>query len=464
MKTTISRLISTAPLSLLLLIIAAACSPDRKELLSLVPDDIDFAITIDARRIASDAGCTMTDGKVTLPGYMEPLIRSHKLPEDFAERISEINSSVDLGNIVCYGYSNNPLTAFTITDSDIFESMLAEAESEKRDGFTIYRLNGSRATILTKDCTGWITEARNPVKTITEAADKAKTAPITKHPGLNDALTASNPINIIYDPSLIDSSLGEHWLTISGKIESETLLITAKAVTPDGETMTINSMQEISTDFLRYVPSDFQFAAAAGLTSGINWDGFATLIGMAAGYRSRGMVDTLLPYLKSIDGTVAIAAGTADSDAWTDFDPEHWHLIAMVHMPQEKINQATSQVAMLLSQMRMPVKNTAPGRISADFDGTTYTVGNVDGYFTIASIPMEPVQNNSLTTSFTGKQAAAVISIPSLQPYLGSRGTFGMNLQLAVERQETTLKINLTDTDRPILETLLPLILDLELI
>ncbi len=116
---------------------------------------------------------------------------------------------------------------------------------------------------------------------------------------------------------------------------------------------------------------------------------------------------------------------------------------------------------MLLRQMRLPVTADAPGLISTEYDGTTYRIGNIDGYFTIASIPMEPTANNQLATTFLGKQAGASVTIPSLSHYLGERGDFGMEIRFALERQEATLKINLTDTDTPILAALLPLFLDL---
>ena len=444
--------------------IAASCSRDRRELLSLVPDDVDFAMTINALQLASDAGCSIgADGSVQMPEYMESLIRSHKLPEGFGSILTDLSHAIDLEHIVCYGYGNSPLIAFAITDADRFESIITPADTDKQDGFTLYRKYDKGITIVTNDDIGWlwITDTRNPVTIITEAADKAKTAPISKKSGLNDALTADNTFNAVYDPSFIDSSLGNHWLSVSGKIESQTMLLTVRGITPDGEIMTISGTQEINTDFLRYVPSDFTLAAAAGLTADINWGGFAAIIGLAGGYRSRGLVDTLLPYLRSIDGTVAIAAGPADESAWTELDMDHWRFLAMIHMPQDRISQATSQVAMLLRQMRLPVTADAPGLISTEYDGTTYRIGNIDGYFTIASIPMEPTANNQLATTFLGKQAGASVTIPSLSHYLGERGDFGMEIRFALERQEATLKINLTDTDTPILAALLPLFLDL---
>ena len=176
-------------------------------------------------------------------------------------------------------------------------------------------------------------------------------------------------------------------------------------------------------------------------------------MGLIYGPRMESQADQIAPYLKALDGTIAIGIGPKDKGAFFESpNPASWQALLMAHMTQDKVNELTQMVNSLFPRST----KAANGLYKVNDGGFDMTYGNVDGYFTV-TLGMEPKpdKSNSFANDFNGKPLAIVVQTPLLSSLVDDKsldysikGTFELN------GTATRLQINLVGTDKPILPTL----------
>lgn len=439
MKTAKTFLIALLPL----LMACMACSRQQTPLLETIPADVDYALTFNLTKFVESAG-----NEEDLSRYEKLL--SGWIPEELADNAQEMLKAIDTDMIAGYGYGNNTIITFAIKDKSLLESLMSKAEHKSDKGFSIYRLSGQN--LLVKGNQAWLSSSANPGEKISNDISNASDNPFSENGAIAEALDNGQILTVALSPKFIDKAMTDHWPILTLDISDNKLVAQMSGLNTEGENYTLSSLQPLSTDFLRYVPEPFNIACAFGATPAIAWDAIASMAGSIGGYRSMGLMETLLPYLKSIDGTVAFAAGTPDKTI-----PDDVRFIAMMHMPREVIAKAIGQIGGAMAQMRIPVKRTPDG-ISATIDGVTYTAAEVDGYLTLASIPISADHSNRFAPYFTGKNGAAFVSIPTLEPYFGSQAGFGMDMQLVIEPRKAEMQLSFPGSNRPIITDILSLI------
>lgn len=203
------------------------------------------------------------------------------------------------------------------------------------------------------------------------------------------------------------------WLAFSVKQESDVADLTVKNVKGSGKPVEIKGLQTIQPDFLRYVPEDMNVVAAVGLTPEINWDAAARLMGLVADRSTSGYFAAVMPYLRSIDGTVAIAVGMpADDSAGL----AGGRFLAMAHMERSKINDVIAQATNLAK-----IAGAATQKVSDNITLITLPqlyglplslyFGEVDGYLVISSSLPDGKAQNSYASTMKGHEASAVVDI-----------------------------------------------------
>lgn len=179
------------------------------------------------------------------------------------------------------------------------------------------------------------------------------------------------------------------WGTVGINVEEKEITFEGHALKADGDIVEVNELQAINPAVLSYIPDVTNFVALAGCTPEINWDGIIEAISTLGGVQARGVMGILSPYIKSIDGTVMIAAGASPDSSFDDYDS--WQFITMIHMPQTKVNEALSTARDMMSRYGIPFSEDKDGVMSARMtpDVSLYA-GNIDGYLAVANRPFSP--------------------------------------------------------------------------
>ncbi len=443
---------------ILLSFVVTSCSKDQSELLGTVPADVTWVQTLDLKKLLTDAGCTFSGNEVQLTPQISRLLDNDA---ELLSVISSLSTAIDMEHIVLFGDANVPaICTFMITDHEAFTSCIESSSLESDEGSDGYDLYTGylRTALVVKDNQGWVMQTSSPVKKVKNISESAADASIMSLDGILDFLRGSNIANIaIAKTGMMLGTQTDSWTCIDVDIESNILAANIVNMEADGKVIPVETLQTINTDFLRYVPSDFTLAFAAGLTDDINWNSAATTATMVGGYRLRGFFDTLIPFLKQIDGTVSFAAGARTPDVWYNPTLNNAGFIFMAHMPQDAVDDALRTIAQFAGQAGISVTTEQPsGQLVANINGATLRAGNVDGCLTLANIPIEPTHSNSLNTDFLSKKAALSFTIPELSQL--TRGAdFGVKFTAGVESERIHARLSLIGTDDPILEKLLSL-------
>ncbi len=238
------------------------------------------------------------------------------------------------------------------------------------------------------------------------------------------------------------------WIAFSVKQESDVASLSVKPVKGSGQPLEIKGLQTVQPDFLRYIPGDMNVVAAVGLTPEIDWDAAAALVGMIADRTTAGYVQAAAPYLKSIDGTVAVAIGVEGNN------PADYRFFAMAHMDRSKINDFVGQASMLaalggattekvsdsISLIRMNVGSGLPSSVY---------IGEVDGYLVISSYLPDGKAQNSYASAMEGHDASAVVSLAPgtiSDPRLPAGS--GLDVKFAINDSEAKAKISFPGADQ----------------
>lgn len=454
----LSTLCRMALMSLIILTVAS-CSSKKDKLLESVPDDVEFAVTMNFIDLAKKSNISVEDGRLILP--REYSYVKENLPDDFTKTAGKMAEAVDLENVVVFGYVNKEAVyvTFALNDPDSFRSLLKneDFERDRENGYEIYAKSDSEYAdcwVISEDETqAWFVDRRRDVKNIEDFELARKKNNILKYSGLKSALTADNIVNVVFDQTAINSGLEEYWATGSANIVDNAIVLEMTAIKTDGEPIPATALQEISPDFLRYIPSNFLGVAAFGLNPDGEWvDQVKNVLTQMAGHRNQAMVDEVMPYIKAVDGTVAFGFGPKNKSALLSGRPDGWQAIAMVHMTQSKVNSLTE-----LLKTNLPQSTSAgDGLYKFEDSNMSITYGMLDGYFAIGvNTGLKPDKNNSFASDFTGKSYAMVLQSPMLNEIVDApKLSYSVKAFMELNGSTLRLQIKLVGADSPIIPTL----------
>ena len=249
------------------------------------------------------------------------------------------------------------------------------------------------------------------------------------------------------------------WATISCDIKDNKLVAGSVVIQADGTTVAADGLQPVNQAVLSYIPDSFSFAFAVGLTPDFDWSVLTQAVSAFGGFQARGMMAVVTPYLQSINGTVMLAAGPANDQAYSEIDPGNWHFILMAHMPQQKITEIMNMVRNSMFVAGMSPRMTDQGLLIVPQYGMNLYLGNVDGYFAVSNMPFDNTRQNSLAPLFSGKDGAVMLELPSLRSLSPAAPAFGFRLTGQTGQGSTTAELALTGTTQPILQAILSALL-----
>lgn len=447
--------------------VVASCSKEQN-LLDAFPSDVDHVGTVKLKSVLVEAGFKFEADGAT-----------HENASLAAEayKLVGLVSAIDRSEVCdpdgfawVKGRDGNLYATAIVDDVD----KLTEATSkdiEWTDGDGGFRQGEwGGFTALAGNGRFWLTDAKEAVKAVGELQKKASKAPLTALEGVCQKLSADGLLNMALRQGAAPKSSGKgakgesaelesRWATLNCSVAENRIVASSVVIEGDGKQLTIEGMQPINPAVLSYIPGHFNFALALGLTPEFDWSVLTEAVSAFGGFQARAMMAAVTPYLQSINGTVMLAAGPANDQAYTDIDPGNWHFVLMAKLPQDKVNDITGMIRTSMFMTGISPRMTDDGLMIVPQYGMNLYIGSVDGYFAVSNMPFDNMRQNSLAPLFTGKEGAVTLELPSLRMLNPSAPAFGFKLTGQTGEGNTTAELALTGTTQPILQAILTALL-----
>ncbi len=436
-----------------------SCNSKDTALLDSVPVDSKAVAMVNAKDVLSNMGCSFEKDGLKMSDALKSVFPFGKLGQIDLSALSAVAKGIDIEKLVIFQPDGmrDPVMTFIVTDAAEIDNLATKGENKAQKsevkGYTVYF--SGKQSVLIKEDRGWLVQmepekAAETVDGILESAS-GEGKSVGSVTALNDFMATTHAAGIV--ANMAGSGFGDKdsWTLADVILDGNTMGVNMKWVKSTGEEIKQDYFQEIDTDFLRYVPGDFNLVFAMGVKDG---EKLAQAIQGATGmlgFQQRAILGALIPYLRQVDGTLSIAMVTPDPNATADID--NLKFIAMVKMPQAKVDEAVSDLNAMLGTYGAKVEKSGPG-YKAVLQGTTFYLANADGNLAVATVPIESTRNNSLTSRVQNNDMALSVIIPSLTGYFRGAPSCGVDFSGVLKGNEMMFKCTFTGTKAGFLETL----------
>lgn len=457
MKTTILRRVLPV-MAAALVCMMWSCNSKDTALLESVPLESKAVAMVNVKDVLSNMGCSFeNDGLKISEALKDTPLGS--LGKTDLSTLGAVAKGIDVEKLVIFQPEGmrDPVVTFVVTDAAELDNLATKGENKAQKsevkGYTVYF--SGRKSVLVKEDRGWLVQmepekAVDAVDGILEAAsgDGKSVGSVT---ALNDFMATTHAAGIV--ANMAGSGFGDKdsWALADVILDGNTMGINLKWVKTTGEEIKQDYFQEIDTDFLRYVPGDFNLVFAMGVKDGEKLAGAMQGVTGMMGFQQRAILGALIPYLRQVDGTLSVAMVTPEPNAPADMN--NLKFIAMVKMPQAKVDEALSDLNAMLGTYGAKVEKSGSG-YKAALQGTTFYLANADGNLAVATVPIESTRNNSLTPRVQNNDMALSVTIPSLAGYFRDAPSCGVDFSGVLKGNEMMLKCTFTGTKAGFLETL----------
>ncbi|MDE5665683.1 MAG: hypothetical protein K2I31_07100, partial [Duncaniella sp.] len=449
----------------LLGVLAVSCSKERK-LLDAIPSTVEQAGVIRLKTAFENAGCKYDDGKAVYPSGIEA-----------PERLSAIVEAV--WKLDESGICNPDETAWVVGDKMRLVMTMLVSDKSKFKEITAGTIEWSDETgdyscgvaggmsVLLDDNRVWFVDAEpsDAVDVVTSMSKEAEKSSLASMTGIVQLLESDNLLNVVVRQDFDKDAkkkkdkkgakgenpeLESTWATFTCNVKDNRLVGSSSFIEADGTPLVFKGLKEINPAVLAYVPENFNLAFGLGVSPDFDWSIVTKAVGTLGGFQTQAMLSAVTPYLQSIDGTIFLAAGPANSEAYTDLDPGNWHFVMMVSLPQKKINDIMGMMRSSLFMAGVSPKEYKDGVMVIPQYGMNLYMGNVDGYFAVSNMPFESDRQNSLAPIFNGKNGALCVDLPTLKEFGYMLPDFGVKFSMQVNNDNATMELGLNGSDRPI--------------
>lgn len=459
------RLKRLLPLGAIMMLLGmlASCSGGQRALLETIPADVKAVAVIDTKGVAAAGGITLTpDGAVLDPLLANRVNERSRRALDRLARLDAGAADLDRLTVVVTKEAETYVT-FAVSSYEAFVKDMGEdlVAGDDEEGMHTGTLFGNVAYVA-NDTQVWITDsatgAAKGVSAMLEAASKQSVAQLT---GLSGALTQDALITMVMEEKTVEGNAQQGiWTTARLTAPDNKIVVNTTRMKADGAEVAPEGLQAINPAVLAYVKTTPALAVGAGLTTDFDWSPLTSLATLTANFQTQAMISGAMPYLKAVDGTVFIAATPLTDAAYTDPQPGNWDILLMAHMPQEKINELLGAIrGICFTAGITPTVDPRTGMVSIRSFGLELYMGNVDGYFAVSNSPFTTEGNNDLAPKFVNRDAAAVVTLPTLAPLGPGLPAWGLSLEAASSGPEGVMELSLPGSEGSVLLNLLSLAL-----
>ncbi|MCM1400399.1 MAG: hypothetical protein NC189_00125 [Bacteroides sp.] len=347
----------------------AACSSTDGPSLRSLPASADYVLLAD---LGSDSA---TIDRGMLPDGLD----------NVAPLLQALGKGVNLNSTLCYkpAAARQPIAAFTITDAGELTAALKESgwSKKKINGTEAWEPEGSRefSPCMIIDGNGaWLLATRSDINAWKDSLEEAKSSNFESY-GLPGALGEGEIIRAYLNPSGIGLDAKDAMLCITNRPSSEAgkLILTARllSVPAPSKVLPLDIFAPIDTaaaPFLKLLPSSPALTFAAGIKQSINWGGLIDMFGADMGTQNQGMMQSLLPYINSLNGTLAIGIGPLTPQSLTSNNIEEQTLLLCATFDGEKAREAVEEINRNLRDKGLSPRPRADGVYALSLNGTSY--------------------------------------------------------------------------------------------
>lgn len=461
-----------ACVAMIVAVMLASCSGGKSDMLELVPADAQVVATLNLTKLLESAGCKVENDKVTLSAELSQLVDNSDFKEnrDKIDRIL-LSGCIGLDRVVAFHKDamQKPVVIVKVNDADVFGELLVAA------GYTAVDMNnGYHGYVrqdenwLIKDGMGWLVTCGfrdDPVAVLDGLLDDAGRKSVASVGWKADLLGKDGFANsIISIPFPLDAFYGDDkYRNVSyyagsdfdgNKVEAEYAVYSA-----DGKRLELlPGADDIDTGFLKYLTEDDIAAIAIGVSGDADWNSWLRSFDPTLPRDARMVAPMALPYLKNLDGTVAVAGGPVNgAKSFERPSLADWSFIAMAKMKDDAAETIVLQVKALAGQSGMGTVNEVDGGFSIYIprEGTLYLVAR-DGYLMLSNREVTGNGSTALNPSwFKGRSLALGLSVHKDSKIFAQYGVpFGVSLDGGVDGDECNGRIVLDGTGQSFVEAI----------
>ena len=451
---------------MLLGLLSVSCSK-RGEILDTVPADVVAVATVNVEKLCENAGVKFTpDGGIEVAAPIDAHVTGDI--REALTRVSQLKSSVavDLtGAVMGVNAANETFITLAVNDLKALRESTAEYLTWSDDASSYAIAENGNTAFVANDSQLWIMggSGNNAIKNIETMLKSAKEQSINSLDGISQVLARDNMANIVvasgsvlFVPTSGNISAApqdREWNVLSLNVSPDNaLVLESELMQSTGRTIVPKGMKNINPALLAYVPENFNFTFAAGLTPQFDWSPLKQLVTVIGSFQAAAFFSVITPYLESIDGTLLIAASFPQSPVISTADPTDIDFIVMVHMPQDKVNGLISMIGNMCAAAGVSPRMTGEGQMVIPQYGRDWHIGNVNGCFAISTTGFDNTNNNSLAPIFVNRDMAAdlALNLPD--------GT-GVQVSANMTNGKGQVKISIPGTQTPLLVHILGLFL-----
>lgn len=383
------------------------------------------------------------------------------LPEVQGENGARLKECCDLSRVLIFKPSDSRMdfAAATVTDASGLTSLLAEMDWNKRsaNGITFYSPNSGgefSECLIIDNNTAWFLGTRADIKNWRECRRQADKDSFKKY-GLHLEVDSTTRLAAYISPAFFGLTDNDAFLKVTGQNGPDhSLTINANLVSilegKTGENIPFQTLAPVTdTRFSHFLTAGNSLMAAAGIKQGINWGGLVEMLGSGLGTQNQGMLQTLLPYMTSLNGPFAIGIGPFTAESLTSDDLESHSIIIYATLADGKAAQAVNEINGNLRDKGLNPTPRSDGVFAFDLNGIKYRyTSTADGIFLFALNRELESPHPADSILFQGRQAFASLRLPPLKEILPeSRDDLAITATLAMEPEGITMKITAGNCD-----------------
>lgn len=487
-----------------------SCSKKSKTL-EYIPGDADIVAGINAVALLENAGCENAGSTVKIAGPLAKLFNMGGSETALMRKFIE-SESVDLTGVFVIGsFTGDAYIMASLSDAGKFESFLKEQNLrvEHSGGFNYVRTGDYSPLIAWNDNivvspVSSYKDADKQIIGINDLLDRAEKGSLADAGWKADLFAEENAAGFFVAcqnlPAIVRTQMqregGEAIAKLlEGNFCGTLRLDNAKAELiagirdKDGKAVSVegygNYNKAIDPAMLKYLNNYDVAMLASGIKGDTPWRELLGALGKIYGDQTLGVV---YPYLEAIDGTVMIGAGPTQGIQSFSCNASnvstYWDFVCAVQLKPGKAQLFTDGIRTLMQTLNP--------------NGTEYEYSEEENTFVASEIPMsscEPYEGNGLKIKipdgpmvyvkpdgnnlvlatreftdkggtpikadmFSGKNNAVVMYLPKNSPILTEMNlNFGLKLSMLPKDTEMSMTLEVEDSDKPLLETLLSSVL-----
>ena len=469
-KTTLTALVAIA------LTILSSCS--SKDMLDMVPSDVDFVAVGNPDQLIKNAGFEITDTDIKGPSELKAILNS--IPNQTRDVITDLHSSIDFNRIVVMGYiaaEPEVVVLVKLTDKDKVRSTIRSYRQAERftiKGYDVYELD-PRTCLVVDGSYGYFCSSRSTddaASLVNKFLHRAKDKDITSVSSVAKVISEDRTLNIACNMTpladllsssayaLVDAQsamalsatvpyLKGNWLSLSANYEGTSLTVESFLFNEEsGDRVEYPGTKEIDSNTLRLLPSNTIAAAACGIDNQQLRNQLNQLQGLT---NSDPLAKELVKQLGNLDGTVAVGIGLNNKEQLADAMVHGFQNLDMTLVAQMVPGKAADLKTTLtnLASLSSGIKIENNGNVTSLTDGKlTYHLFTEGNNFVISKSSSVKESDNNIIPLMKDASSAIAVNVPSVSALIGGNSKLGLESSLVFEDSKLTFKISLTGVDK----------------